>query len=208
MANNQQPQGGNSMAALLGNMRGPAQFGQQLQANYGGGLQPPMMGGRGMPADLMSQMGYGQGPQPMQGAGPGGPMQAMPGRGMALSPEMATSMWGAVPGQAQARIGPGPGRPMQAAPGAQNTIAQLLAGGGRFGPAPGEQAQPMPSLGAPGGGAAGKSPGMRQAIGQLPGGPPMQARFGGALGNRMPRPRMPGMQPGRQMNPALMRRGR
>jgi hypothetical protein len=191
MANNQQPQGGNSIAALLGNMRGPAQFGQQQpQAAYGGGLQPPTMGARGMPADLMSQMGYGQGPQPMQAGAP------------------YESGGGGVP---QARQGPAPGGPMQAAGGQGWAAGQpgpsmdtLLSGAGggppkTYGGMQPGGFRPMPSFGAPGAGAGGGKGPVKQAIGQLPGAPPM----GGAM-RPMRRPRAPGMQ----ANPALMRQGR
>jgi hypothetical protein len=99
MANNQQPQGGNSMAALLGNMgRGQGLAGQlQPQANYGGGMQAPMQawgagqqqpqqgglgaagppGGAGYPqmspAAMQNMMGQLSAQQPQQGAGMGAP---------------------------------------------------------------------------------------------------------------------------------------
>jgi hypothetical protein len=152
MASNQQPQGGNNMAALLGNMRG--QLGQpQRPANFGGGLQAPTMGG-------------GQAPQ-------------YDPRAIAANPA-GFQQWQQGAQQQEA-----------AQPG--STMLGGLGGWQRPG-----GVQPMPSTGAPGGGAAGKAPGMKQAIGQLPGGPPIKSRLGGALGNKIPRPRAPGMQP----NPA------
>jgi hypothetical protein len=92
----------------------------------------------------------------------------------------------------------GLGGPVQAAPGAPASFADtasLLSGAG------GGLRKPMPSFGAPGGGAGGGKGQVRQAIGQLPGGPPMQQRLGGALGNRLRRPGMP-------LNPPNMAQGR
>jgi hypothetical protein len=165
------------MAALLGNMGLPAAGQQQPQAAYGGGLQPPMRA-------------FNPTGQPIPPGGAGYPQ---------MSPAMQTMMGQLSAGGAgvpQARQGAEPGGPMQAGLGGQETPSYFTSGpkAGGF--------QPMPSLGAPGGGAAGKAPGMKQAIGQLPGGPPMQQRLGGALGNRMPRPRPQGMQP---PNPMMRR---
>jgi hypothetical protein len=63
-------------------------------------------------------------------------------------------------------------------PGFQNPLAgtadSMLQRPGGFGP--------MPSTGAPGGGAAGKAPGTKQAVGQLPGGPQQPMPSTGAPG--------------------------
>jgi hypothetical protein len=212
MANNQQPLGrGNTMAALLGNMGQPAAGQPQPQANYGGGLQPPMqgLGGRGGP-DMMNAL-LANATQPLSGqqqqqagarfANAGQRMPEMQVQPFAPgSPEM--QQWNAVLGTR----GGGAQAPTQ--PGAWTNMANMPAQGQTVGyESPAQQqwntAQQAPSTGAPGGGAGGGKGQVKQAIGQLPGGPPMQSRLGGALGNRMRRPRMPGMQ----ANPALMRQG-
>lgn len=72
MANNQQPQGGNSMAALLGNMQRPNP-GQPQPVAYGGGLQPSSMGGGPQQPNMGGPIGPyqpgGQAPIPPGGAG-------------------------------------------------------------------------------------------------------------------------------------------
>jgi hypothetical protein len=168
MANNQQP-GGNSIAALLGNMRGqPGQ--QQPQAAYGGGLQAPTQPGA----------------SPYTGMTREQLMASMPAQGNAIGYQSpAQQQWNTALGGAQQAGGVPTPKYDPRAGGAQRP--------GGF--------QPMPSTGAPGGGAAGKAPGVKNTIAQLPGGPPM----GGGMGR--PRPRPPGMQPG-GLNPALMRQVR
>ncbi len=182
------------MAALLGNMqnRGPQPWAPQ--GNYGGGLQQPMMGGSlgnyGGPQQPMRAFnptgqpippgGAGYPQQPMMG-GPlgnfgGGPQQPMPTGNVYNQPGQTPYQFGGGGSPQQPMQGAGPGGPRQAMPG-------------------------VPSFGAPAGGAgakgAGQNPQLKQAIAQLPGGPPM----GGAMG---PMRRQPGqgMVP---QNPMLRR---
>lgn len=173
------------MAALLGNMqRPPGQ--QQPQAAYGGGMQAPMQG---------PVQGGGLYQQPMQGGLGAGPMQGQ--------------VWRGGQPMQQAPIPPGgAGYPQMSPDAMQNMMGQIsrlqaqqpgvfqgTAGGPR----------PMPSFGAPaGGGGAGKgaaaqNPQLKNAIAQLPGGPPM----GGPMGPMRRRPGQ-GMLP---QNPQ-MRQGR
>lgn len=166
------------MAAMLGNMQQQGKQWQQPQANYGGGMQAPMQAwAPGQAQDLMAQLSAG-------GAG--------------------------VP---QARQGPGlGGGPMQAAPGAQDTMAQLQGGGFQRMPQGGmpQGGAPMPSFGAPGGGAGGgkgaaaQNPQLKQAIAQLPGGPPMgrPGMMGGPMGPVRRRQPGQGMMP---QNPQMRR---
>ena len=166
MGQNQQPGGGNSMAALLGNLQKPVQ-GQQPIANYGAGMQPNLMGGAG-----------GAGPQQPTQWGGGTPPSAM-----------QTGVYNMPPGGMQQPIPPGGAGYPQMSPDAmakmQSQMAALKAGGGLQG---------QPSFGGPaGGGAPAKgagNPQMKQAIAGLPGGPAMGQRPGMA-----PRPRPQGMMP-------------
>jgi hypothetical protein len=161
MATNQQPQGGNSMAALLGNMRG--QVGQPPpQANYGGGLQAPMQNMSGALGAL--------GPQPQQ------PMQTMGG---AIGPYQRPMQEPIPPG--------GAGYPQMSPDAMQNMMGQISARRPALGAGMGAPQSPsMPSFGQPAGGAGGGKGQVKQAIGQLPGGP---QRRGGGLGGG---PRGPG----------------
>jgi hypothetical protein len=131
MANNQQPQGGNSMAAVLGNMRG--QVGQQPpQANYGGGLQAPVQAMGGALGAL--------GPQPQNPIPPGGAgypqmspdaMQNMMAQISARRPALGAGM-GAPQSPSMPSFGQ-PGGGGGKAPGMKQTIAQLPGGPQRRG---------------------------------------------------------------------------
>jgi hypothetical protein len=211
MGQNQQPQGGNSMAAILGNLRG--QPGQQNLANYGAGMQPSTMGGaigpyQPPPPNQLPGVNV-QAPTQGWGGGQGGglgaqnPQEAVQN---AIPPDQKQNMLAQRP-QVQ-QIGglqqPGPRASFggsQGATGFRPMPSTGAPGGGAAGKAPGVkqgigQLPGGPSTGAPGGGAGGGKGQVKQGIGQLPGGPPMQQRVGAMLGNRLPRP--PGMQP----NPA------
>lgn len=187
------------MAAMLGNMQNKyQQSGQQPQANYGGGMQPPIptrslsagesgaftdAGGAQVPRGAFTpeQMAAGQAGGRVGFGLPTGPLQtSSPGFG-----NFGTRFGG--PGVGEPQAGGGMQPLSGPTPGFQNPLAgtadSLQQPGGGF--------QPRPSMGAPAGGAAGKAPGgapppVKQAIGALPGAPPA----GG------PPPGAPGQGPG------------
>jgi hypothetical protein len=154
MGQNQQPGGGNSMAALLGNMgarpgQPPPNVGGAM-GNYGGGMQPSTMGGAG--PQQPTQWGGGTPPSTMQ-----------------------TGVYNMPPGGMQQPIPPGGAGYPQMSPDAmakmQSQLGALRAGGGLQG---------QPSFGGPAGGGAppkgAGNPQMKQAIAGLQGGPPMGRR--------------------------------
>jgi hypothetical protein len=155
MANNQQT-GGNSMAALLGNMQNKTQR-PGAQPAWGGGLQPPMQGGwsagpqqamgaaGGQAPDLLGTMGPYKGPM-QQPAPPGGPGYPQ------MTPPQMQNMAGLLSAQQQKPRLPGGLGPMQA----------------MQRPMIGQRGMNRRPFGAPGLGAGGDK---AQQIAQLPGGP-------------------------------------
>jgi hypothetical protein len=147
MAQNQAT-GGNSMAAMLGNLQPKTQRpGQWPSANYGAGMQQPMQGrGPAQQAGMQPQVG---GMQPIPPGGPGYPQ---------MTPEAMQNLMGSISAQRPkvAQQGGPPGN---------------MLGGITQGPASLGMPRPrMPAPGAPGLGAGG---GKNQQIAQLPGAPPM-----------------------------------
>lgn len=168
MAQNQ-AQGGNSMAAMLGNMQNRAQRPGAPLANYGAGMQAPMA----------PQGQVWRGPPPGQGIGgqapipPGGPgypqmtPQAMQNMMAAVSGRQQAGGFNAPPGQQLQSGAPGNMAPQA---GGNMNMAQMGAALGQAGGGPPMPRRPMPAPGAPGMGAGG---GKNQQIAQLQGGPPM-----------------------------------
>jgi len=171
MAQNQAT-GGNSMAAMLGNMQNKTQRpGQPPSANYGAGMQAPMQGvgqvWRGPPPGQ-------QGMQPIPPGGPGYPQ---------WSPDQMQNLMGQIsamqkqPGGIGGLQRPMPQQPIQGrGPASLGNWGQALQSGapGNMLPQnPNLPRRPMPPMGAPGMGAGG---GKNQQIAQLPGAPTMMGR--------------------------------
>lgn len=118
MAQNQ-AQGGNSMAAMLGNLQNKTQRpGAPPTANYGGGMQPPIQGITQGPMSLGNYRPGGQAPIP-----PGGPGYPQ------MSPAAMQNLMGQLSAQRPQLQGGAPGNMMGPMPQNPNLRRPMMPGG-------------------------------------------------------------------------------